>query len=246
MALTVSALNYVRGIGSASNLHDSGEILAVLKLMRLRKPVDVVFDVGASVGKFYQEISSSKSASEVTNYHLFEPSAKSFRILEERFGGIDRIVLNNCAISDRVGFAEIFSPADGSELTSLSQRDLRHVGLTFDCSMTVPLDTIDEYCKRNHVDKIDLLKIDVEGHELDVLHGSSELLKARSIDLILFEFGGANIDSRTYFRDIYFLLREQGFSISRVTPFGYLHEILEYSETDEIFSTTNYIAQLTR
>ena len=45
------------------------------------------------------------------------------------------------------------------------------------------------------------MKIDVEGHELDVLKGFGELIK--KVRLIQFEFGGTNIDSKTYLRDFW-------------------------------------------
>ena len=50
---------------------------------------------------------------------------------------------------------------------------------------------------------IDLLKLDVEGNELLALKGLSDSIEY--IKIIQFEFGGSNIDSRTYFQDFYYL-----------------------------------------
>ena len=52
--------------------------------------------------------------------------------------------------------------------------------------------------KKNKFSKIDLLKLDVEGHELYLLSAKKFISK---ISVIQFEFGGCNIDTRTYFRD---------------------------------------------
>lgn len=53
----------------------------------------------------------------------------------------------------------------------------------------------------------------VEGHELDVLAGAEEALK--SVQLVQFEFGGCNIDTRTYFQDFFYFFQQHGFAIHR-------------------------------
>ncbi len=58
---------------------------------------------------------------------------------------------------------------------------------------------------------------------------------------VQFEFGGANIDTRTYFRDFWYLFTEAGFDLFRITPFG-PQRLGRYRERDEFFSTTNYVA----
>ena len=59
--------------------------------------------------------------------------------------------------------------------------------------------------------------------------------------VIQFEFGGSNIDTRTFFQDFWYFFKDRNFSIYRITPNGIL-PIREYTEHDEFFSTTNYIA----
>ena len=83
------------------------------------------------------------------------------------------------------------------------------------------------------------MKLDVEGHELDVLMGSLNVLE--KIKIVQFEFGGTNIDTRTFFQDFWYLFRQHNFRIYRVTHNKPLL-ISKYSESDEYFSTTNYIA----
>lgn len=48
--------------------------------------------------------------------------------------------------------------------------------------------TLDSYCQANKISEISLLKIDVEGFELDVLLGASKLINERRIKHIIFEF----------------------------------------------------------
>ena len=58
--------------------------------------------------------------------------------------------------------------------------------------------------------------------------------------LIQFEFGGTSIDSRTYFQDFWYLLKDD-FDIYRVGPTGPIL-IKEYTERDEIMIFMNYLA----
>ena len=87
------------------------------------------------------------------------------------------------------------------------------------------------------------MKLDVEGHELDVLRGAVRMLESQKIKMISFEFGSCNLDSRTYFQDFFYFFKEIGMStLFRITPSGYLSPIKEYQEIYEQFRTTNFIA----
>jgi hypothetical protein len=66
------------------------------------------------------------------------------------------------------------------------------------------------------------------------------MISEKKIDNIQFEFGGCNIDSRTYFQDFFYLLKDN-YRIYRVLKDG-LFEIPTYKETYEIFTTINYSA----
>jgi hypothetical protein len=83
--------------------------------------------------------------------------------------------------------------------------------------------------------------LDIEGHELNALKGAKEMINKNAIDFIQFEFGGCNIDSRTYFQDFFYLLKNK-FKIYRILTDG-LFEIVEYKETHEVFITVNYLAE---
>ncbi len=67
------------------------------------------------------------------------------------------------------------------------------------------------------------------------------MLGSGAVDFIQFEFGGCNIDSRTYFQDFYYLLNDR-YKISRILKDG-LYPISRYKEMYEAFTTTNYLAE---
>jgi hypothetical protein len=61
---------------------------------------------------------------------------------------------------------------------------------------------------------IDYVKIDVEGWELSVLQGFGDLVY--NMRVIQFEFGGSNIDTRTFFQDFWYFFKDHNFSIYRI------------------------------
>jgi hypothetical protein len=106
----------------------------------------------------------------------------------------------------------------------------------------VNIEKLDDFITTNDLQYIDLLKLDIEGNELNALFGASDALRKGIVKAIQFEFGSCNIDSRTYFRDFWNLLSGQ-YNIYRVIKDG-LHPITHYSEYDEIFTTINYYAEI--
>jgi hypothetical protein len=125
-------------------------------------------------------------------------------------------------------------------LGSLTQRKLEHFNIGFNIKETVNTIRFEDYWQKNlNYRNLDIVKIDVEGHELSVLSGFGKAIFSTKV--IQFEFGGCNIDTKTYFQDFWYFFKEHNFYLFRITPFG-VQSIESYSESDEYFSTTNYIA----
>ncbi len=105
---------------------------------------------------------------------------------------------------------------------------------------TIRLKTLDGFCDERNIDRIALLKLDVEGHELKVLEGAHRLIQSNAIDFIQFEFGGTNVDSKTFLHDFTDLLCPQ-YRLYRILKDG-LISIEPYRERNEIFLYSNYLA----
>jgi hypothetical protein len=106
----------------------------------------------------------------------------------------------------------------------------------------VPIVCVDKVIEVQ-IEVIDFIKMDIEGAELDALHGATASLRAGKIRAIAFEFGCGNVNSRTYLRDFWDLLIPFHFSVFRITPGGALMPIAEYSEELEYFKdVSNYVA----
>lgn len=226
---------YFMGIGSGSSVDASGEKV-VFSLIESKKPI--VFDVGANKGQFAQEALKNINAEGVI--YSFEPSKNTFMMMKQNIHD-DRHQAFNMGFGKEKGNLKLYYDEMGSGLASLTKRDLALLNIDLNKSEDVEIDTVDNFCEKYEIEMIDLLKIDVEGHELDVLYGSKIMFD--KIKIVMFEFGGCNIDTKTYFRDFYKFFKENNMEIYRITPSGYLHKLNSYKESYEQFRTTNFIAK---
>ncbi|HEY1055726.1 MAG TPA: FkbM family methyltransferase [Emticicia sp.] len=200
---------------------------------------DVILDVGANKGLF-TKYCMELIGNDLT-YILFEPSKINHYHLMKIYEGQNNILIKNYALSDVSEKALLYSDLPGSGLGSLYDRDLNYLGINFESCEEVEKIRFDDFCKRYSIDvnRICIVKIDVEGHEYGVLLGMADHLK--NIPVIQFEFGGCNIASKTYFSNFYNYFYNNDFVLYRVSPIG-LIKIDAYKECMEKFLTTNYIA----
>ncbi|MDP9270175.1 MAG: FkbM family methyltransferase [Chloroflexota bacterium] len=216
----------------------------VLELIAQRVGIEpVIFDVGANKGIYTRELLSVFH--DAADIWAFEPSPSCFRALEADLGGIPNVHLRNMGFSDREATAKLLSPGEGSKLGSLYDTSARlaRFGMSVVLEEPITLTTLDHFCSSEGIDRIEFLKLDVEGHELSVLKGASALLDTKRIGAIQFEFAAANIESRTFFRDFFLLLSEH-YDLYRVLQDG-LYRIDRYKEAYEVFKrATNYLALL--
>ncbi|MHC4157722.1 MAG: FkbM family methyltransferase [Planctomycetota bacterium] len=239
IARRIRKLQILAGIGSGGSVESSGEKSIFKKLKSLKQDSYCLFDVGANKGDFTKLILDFFNNDHI-EVHSFEPSKATFKLLSNNIKS-DKVILNNKGLGREAGIFPFYTGFPGSGTASLTKRKMDCYGVDFDYSEDVSIDTLDDYCLSNDIKEIDLLKIDVEGHELDVLEGSKEMLKRKTIRMISFEFGGCNIDTKIFLRDFYYLFNELGFLLYRITPSGYFYLLGNYSEKLEMFRTTNYI-----
>lgn len=234
--VALKGLNY----GNGADFRESGElwVLNYLKEKYNEENKLIFFDVGGNIGNYAKKI--AEIFEKKTNTYTFEPSGKTYKILLDTVKGIDNIHPYPIGLGNKEEARTLYTNNEGSGIASVYKRNLEHFGVSMNISEEIQLSTIDIFCKNNQIEKIHFLKLDIEGHELSALHGAKEMLGKGKIEHIQFEFGGCNIDSRTYFQDFYYLLHDK-YKIYRILKDG-LYEINSYKETLEIFSTINYLA----
>lgn len=228
-------------IGGGSDPKDSGEKSALNYVNNRFKSLSeiILFDVGANVGHY--SIILKELFGEKATIHSFEPSHKTFQKLQLNIGDKTRINLYNFGFGNENAKTVLFSNSDESGLASVYKRKLDHFNINMNQSEEIEIKTLDSFCEEHKIERINFLKLDVEGHEKKVLDGASKILKSGAIDFIQFEFGSCNIDSRTYFQDFYYLLNDN-YKIYRIVKDG-LYQIKQYKEMYEAFTVTNYLAE---
>lgn len=242
--LSVYAMNY----GGGGLIEQSGEEWVLTEVVApacRAAAAPVVFDVGANVGDYSRLVRRHLPASLV---YAFEPSAAVFRELERNLSAAaapERFRPFNLGLSDEEKTVELYSyTVEGEEQSLISSIDRRLptqvVSVEVSASERIEVRTLDGFCEAEGVARIDFLKLDVEGHELAVLRGARRMLESGAVSVIQFEFGPANIYSRTFFYDFWTLLHER-FDLFRIIPHGIV-PITFYGEHREVFLTTNYLA----
>lgn len=224
------------GLGKGSGTGDiDREVEACLGFLPPDIDAYVALDIGANAGDW---TSALLKRSDKAMVYSFEPSLHAYTTLASRFHGDPRQISVPLAIGSKPGPATLWADRSGSGLGSLVQRNLAHLSLDFDHSESIEVDSLDNWCAKSGVQPT-LIKLDVEGYELEVIKGGSETL--RDVRVLQFEFGGCNIDSRVFFRDLYAALMDLRFNLARITPRGIL-TLKSYDQSCEVFETTNYVA----
>ncbi len=230
---------YGMNIGRTSNISKNGELNTLKYIKRNTKEGPVIFDVGANVGDY---ISAILTVFEKVEIYGFEPLEMNFNELRKRFLKNSQVKLIQAGLGHLASKSKIHYDDKSGSLASMYERRIIHHNISLDKSVEIEIITLDDYCEQNQIKQIDFLKLDVEGHELAALNGSSKMITQGHIKYIQFEFGGTNIDAKTYFQDFWYLLNTN-YRVYRILRDGF-EEIKEYRESNEIFGYTNYLAEL--
>lgn len=158
-----------------------GDLLA--EAMREHLPgfaPSVIFDVGTNDGA--TAMSFCRSFPKATVF-AFEPVADTFRKLTERTTKFERIRSFNLALGRKTGRVRMRIKALSVTNRIAGWRDMLKP------SETVTMTSGDDFCREHAVEHIGFLKIDTEGHDLEVLRGFRTMLKAARIDVLEAEVG---------------------------------------------------------
>jgi len=185
------------GILSKRNYNDNFEYIfktkyscdampMMIALSPLIKNSHVCIDVGSNIG-----ITSIWMAKNSEQVYSFEPEKENMlRFVENvQVNAVKNIELIPKAISNKNGHAEL------NILESYGHHSLGKVTTSkFIRTEIVETTTLDLFCKENDISRIDFLKVDVEGFELEVFEGAKNLLKKKQINLIAFEVSKVILD----------------------------------------------------
>lgn len=164
----------------------------------------VIIDVGANIGQYLFAIKSFLPESRV---YCFEPDPTIFLLLKRNATFYRNVTIFPFGLSDRAGEVSFFRSKDFSEWSSLIKPQ---EGRSYE-KITTNVKKGDAVFK--DLDKIDLLKIDVEGAELSVVRGMIKTL--RKAKYLLIETSLArDMDNNT--NELFTLLINEGFQVDHI------------------------------
>lgn len=219
---------------------DTYELTGELNLLRKLQSHahEVVFDVGSNTGSWCDLVLTCLPHAHV---HTFELSDQTHALFMRSHTDFSRITCNSFGLSDCTTWVKYKHCSDNHKLSTqlelMSPGTLAHVNYSWQQGLVVQGDA---YTTSRRIDTIHLLKVDVEGHEPQVLQGLSHMLSEHKVNVIQFEYGTANIVSKFLLMDYYKLLEPWGYVLGKLSPQGVSFK--PYSLTDEDFRGPNCVA----
>lgn len=202
LTFSVSSLTELKRIESLMS-----EAAFIQRMIDSIQPHDVFFDVGANVGLMSLLVCSAGGKG--ISVRAFEPEPRNAEALRRnielnRFA--DRILVEEIALADHAGTATLHVTGDVGDgkhsLKSQSEGNWEAV--------IIKTITMDAFAARSNVSPA-MVKIDVEGAEMQVLHGMEELLSRQAIRDLFIEIHPTRLDSGVNEESLHTWLQGHGY-----------------------------------
>lgn len=227
------------GYNNYGSYNFTGEKNFIRKLKNYKPKL--CLDIGANVGNY------SKMLLDHTNSKViaFEPNKFSYQILKKlEKGNKNRFKCYNLALSDKNKSGHLFYGTKTSELASMME-NVNQLKFTRGANinkMKIKLSTLDTIYKKNknYFKGLDFIKIDTEGHEIEVLRGAKYLLKKLNPKFLQIEFNIHQLLKNVTILDYQKFLKN--YNSYRLLPFGgQLLPINYLKPEDNIFHLSNIL-----
>ena len=139
----------------------------------------VVVDAGANIGIYSRFLSGCVGPTGVV--HSFEPSPENFRRLQSKTRKLTNVRLSRAAIGERSGRSKLYlsDELNVDHRAYLAEGDSRH-------ALPIDMIALDDYFKPG--ERVDLIKMDIQGYEFHALRGATRVLADNPNIKLLFEF----------------------------------------------------------
>jgi FkbM family methyltransferase len=173
----------------------------------------VVVDAGANIGIYSQFLARCVDATGIV--YSFEPSPENFKHLESAVRRYANVRVSNAAVGEYSGRSKLY-------VSNKLNVDHRTYPIEGDSRAAVPIDIValDDFFEPGQ--RVDLIKMDIQGYELHALRGARRVLADNRALKLLFEFwpyglkrAGAN------WSDLIATLDDQNMKIQEVTSHGF-------------------------
>jgi FkbM family methyltransferase len=162
------------------NRQDAFEIRLLQQHIR---PGDVVLDIGANIG--YYALILSRLVGKRGRVHCFEPDLQNFRHLDDATSAIGNVFINNKAVGSRTESLKIYT----SNTLNVDHRTYKPD--VYDRELEIQAVSIDDYVQKHITEeggRVDFIKMDIQGFEMEAVRGMQELLKQNADIKLISEF----------------------------------------------------------
>ncbi len=183
----------------------------------LNGKAQVIFDLGANNGSVAMEY---KEIFQNSMIYCFEPFPEMFKILSENTATHKEVNVFKKAISDKSGKRTFYinESVDTNSLLESQPTGMRSdVQVKNRSKIEVETTSLDEFCGENSIPQIDILKMDIQGSELDALKGAAQLIKSKKVGLIYTEiYFVAQYANQPLFQDILTYLYQEEYHLQDI------------------------------
>lgn len=197
-----------------------------------------ILDIGANLGVFSLALSQRNKAHQ---FYAIEPGPTTFSSLEKNIKRNNRknIIYSRCAITDHDGEARFIVRENARANASIAREGSKDVN-----TVAVPCYTLDSYCRQFEIERIAMLKVDVEGFEALVFRGAGRVLKHMRPPVIYFEVCPALARLAGFDPlEVPSTLTDFGYELKRFTQYGRL-ETITSSQVSDVERVENWLAVL--
>ncbi|MEZ4802516.1 MAG: FkbM family methyltransferase [Gelidibacter sp.] len=200
----------------------------------ITKDKPMLFDVGANLG---QTIKDFKEVFHFATIHAFEPSPETFEILSNTISSSKDLYLWNLGVGASNGELILNEYIHSNTNSFLQAKNINPTSLKR--KTLVKMTTIDQFLKVNQIDKIDVLKIDTEGFELEVFKGAINSFLNGKIGLLFFEVSFINSHhDMPSFTELWDFVSKNGFELVSIYPLVHKKKMGVY--TNILFKHKSY------
>jgi len=197
-----------------ADIGKNGEKHFIEYLSKILPKDAVLFDIGANKGEYSKLLQLNIENSDI---YAFDPVKENIdrakRITENKINYI------TSAVSDFDGKVNFFIDTKVENSGHSSMFDMNKIGYeTRSEKREVDVIKLDSFAKNNGINKVDFMKIDIEGNELNALRGAEAMFLNKQVGIIQFEFGHASRASRTLLLDFVYFFKKYNYELFSVMP----------------------------
>ncbi|MCH2133726.1 MAG: FkbM family methyltransferase [Phycisphaerales bacterium] len=228
-----------RDFGVTLELHSTGtyEPFARGICLERLKPGMVFLDIGSHVGLY--ALPAARAVGPTGRVVAFEPHPGNRALLQENVqrNGLDNVTIVPAAVSDQAGNMELqVSPFNTGDHRLYRGRGNRGGGVP------TPVVSIDEWCRAEGIEQVDMVKIDVQGAEAKVLEGMRGVIASSGDMSIILEYSPWMLrEAEATPIDVLDQLVEAGFSLATLDEAEAVLESASAQEIDRACPGRSYV-----